>query len=240
MRTLFISDLHLQEQRPEITRAFFAFIDQKALEADALYILGDFFEVWVGDDGTTSFQDEIIEKLNFLSQHCQLFFMHGNRDFLVGSGFAERANISILEEPTLIQLNNENCLLLHGDSLCTQDHEYIKFRTMVRASQWQQAFLAKPLTERQAIARQLRETSKSETANKDTYITDVTQTAVDAILINHNCLTMIHGHTHRPDHHVFDLTGNTAHRWVLGDWSDTGWYIEATEKQGILLHRFIP
>lgn len=239
MNTLFISDLHLQKQRPEITRAFFSFLDQKASKADSLYILGDFFEVWVGDDGTTAFEDDIIDRLKRLSKQCEIFFIHGNRDFLIGNQFAAQSKVTLLPDPTLITLNNETYLILHGDSLCTEDHEYMKFRKMVRDQGWQQEFLSKPLFERNAIARQLRETSKSETANKDIAITDVTQSEVDGMMLDHHCLKMIHGHTHRPAHHQFQLADGNADRWVLGDWCDTGWYIEATDA-GVTLKQFKP
>ena len=150
MTTLFISDLHLQKERPEITRAFFQFLDKKASTATALYILGDFFEVWIGDDGMSEFEEEIVNALKNLSSHCQIFFIHGNRDFLIGSQFSDLANISILNEPSVISVAGKPCLILHGDSLCTEDVEYMKFRQMVRAPEWQSVFLAKPIEERRA------------------------------------------------------------------------------------------
>ncbi|MDX1696170.1 MAG: UDP-2,3-diacylglucosamine diphosphatase, partial [Ketobacteraceae bacterium] len=163
MTTLFISDLHLQEERPDITRAFFAFLHQKAAHASQLYILGDFLEVWIGDDAITPFQNDIIDALNQLSHTCAIYFMHGNRDFLIGDHFANRANLSLLNDPSVISLNGVSTLLTHGDFLCTADTAYMQFRAMVRDPQWQAAFLAKPLEERIAIARELRDKSQTET-----------------------------------------------------------------------------
>ena len=241
MTTLFISDLHLQEERPDITRAFFLFLEQKATEAQQLYILGDFFEVWVGDDGISPFHESIINKLLALSRTCEVFFLHGNRDFLVGEQFADLANLTLLDEPTTITLNSTQTLLLHGDSLCTEDHEYMAFRHTVRSPEWQKQFLDKPLTERIAIAKQLREQSHQQTSQKELYITDVTPTEVIKAMQTHQCPILIHGHTHRPaTHHVkTDINNKQGTRVVLGDWGETGWYIEAKEGD-IQLVEFTP
>lgn len=244
MTTLFISDLHLQEERPEITRAFFSFLQTHAIQADQLYILGDFFEVWIGDDGITPFQQDIIDALRRLSDSCDIFFMHGNRDFLIGDHFANLAHLTLLNEPTVISLNGTATLLLHGDSLCTADSAYMEFRAMVRNPDWQKEFLAKPLEERIMIARQLREQSRNETAGKDEYITDVTPAEVVRAMETNRCPLMIHGHTHRPDCHDVTLTGDQGKsvkgtRMVLGDWGETGWYIQADEN-GQTLREIIP
>lgn len=244
MTTLFISDLHLQEERPEITRAFFDFLRSRALDASQLYILGDFFEVWIGDDAISPYQSEIIAALRELSESCDIFFMHGNRDFLIGEHFANLAHATLLHEPTRITLNGNPTLLLHGDSLCTADHDYMQFRAMVRTPAWQATFLEKPLSERIAIARQLREKSQTETADKEEYITDVTPDEVTNTMQEHQCSLMIHGHTHRPGCHELglkDAEGKTvaAKRMVLGDWGKTGWYIQADES-GPQLREFVP
>lgn len=239
MTTLFISDLHLQEERPDITRAFFDFLSQKAANAHQLYILGDFFEVWIGDDGITPFQQRIIDALNRLSDHCELYFMHGNRDFLIGNHFAALSNATLLNDPTIISLQGTQTLLMHGDSLCTEDKDYMAFRNMVRDSAWQKEFLGKPITERQAIAQQLRQQSQEQTATKQEYITDVCQDEVVNTMIQNGCPLLIHGHTHRPARHKVQLGDLSGERIVLGDWGASGWYVSATQ-QGIELQEFHP
>ena len=164
--------------------------------------------------------------------------MHGNRDFLVGEAFARKAGLSLLAEPTIIQLNGSSTLLLHGDSLCKEDSEYVKFRSMVRSATWQDAFLSKPLDERTQIARELREKSKAETSNKAEYITDVTQSEVEKTLLDNQCALLIHGHTHRPAQHTFKVGGAEFKRMVLGDWDENGWFIESS-RSGMELKRFI-
>lgn len=239
MSVLFISDLHLDEKRPEITRAFFQFLSEKAPNADQLYILGDFFEVWIGDDAISDFQKEVIDALSKLSEHCNIYFMHGNRDFLIGNLFADLSGVTILTEPTIISLAGVSTLLLHGDSLCTADSEYMQFREMVRNPDWQAMFLGKSLEERVAIAQQLRQKSKEQTSEKDEYITDVTPSEVVRVMEQANCSRMIHGHTHRPDTHNLSVGGESAQRIVLGDWGETGWYIEANA-EGVSLKEYTP
>lgn len=229
MTTLFISDLHLDEKRPDITRAFFKFLKDKAESAERLYILGDFFEVWIGDDAVSEFQNTIIQALHELSDTCEIFFIHGNRDFLIGESFAVKAGCTLLPEPTTITLNGITTTIMHGDSLCIEDVEYMKFRTMVRNPEWQAMFLSKPLQERIAIAQQLRDQSKEQTASKEDYITDVTQSEVEKALIENKSSLLIHGHTHRPNRHPIELSTGKAERLVLGDWGETGWYIEVNE-----------
>src|SRR5690606_27290564 len=149
MQVLLISDLHLEEERPDISRAFFRFLQEQAQHADALYILGDFFEVWVGDDERRPLQVQVIEALRALSDRgIQVYFLHGNRDFLIGQQFAEEAGVQLLDDPTLVELGGQPTLLMHGDTLCTRDTEYAKFRAMVRNPQWQTMMLKRPLVER--------------------------------------------------------------------------------------------
>lgn len=224
MTTLFISDLHLTAARPAITQLFLDFLAGEARRAQALYILGDFFEYWIGDDAVEQAEYQpIIKALHAVwSAGTPIFLMHGNRDFLFGERFARASGCRLIADPTRIDLYGTPTLLMHGDTLCTDDVEYLAFRAMARSERWQQEFLAKPLAERDAIARNYREESRRSTAQKAPEIMDVTQAAVVATLRQHGVRHLIHGHTHRPAEHVFDLDGATAHRIVLGDWYEEG------------------
>ena len=224
---LFISDLHLAPERPEITQAFFRFLDTTAKGADALYILGDFFNAWLGDDDDTPEFAEVKTKLAAFSQQTPTFFMHGNRDFLIAQTFAKATGVTLLDEPTVIDINNTPTLLIHGDSLCTQDQEYMAFRQMVRSREWQQMVLANPLDERKALAKQLRDTSQSMNSLKADDIMDVTPEEVVKLMAEHNVTRLIHGHTHRPARHNLVVNKKAAERIVLGDWEQQAWYIVA-------------
>jgi len=226
----FISDLHLAPERPEITQAFFRFLETTASDASELYILGDFFDAWLGDDDDTPLVAEIITQLAAFAQHTPTFFMHGNRDFLVGEQFAKQAGVTLLPEPTIIDINNTPTLLIHGDSLCTQDEEYMAFRQMVRNTQWQQMVLAKPLEERKALAKQIRATSQSMNSLKADDIMDVTPSEVIKLMEDHNVTQLIHGHTHRPARHPLSLNKQAGERIVLGDWHTQGWYLQANSE----------
>ncbi len=231
MTTLFISDLHLQPEREDITQAFEAFMATIATEADALYILGDFFEVWLGDDDDSGFNQRIINTLlNFTQQGKILGLMAGNRDFLMGDKLAEACGATRLSELETLNLGDDaTTLILHGDSLCTRDQEYMAFRQMSRSPEWQANLLAKPLEERRAIARHLREQSKSMSSNKAADIMDVTQEEVEKLLCHYNSVRMIHGHTHRPKRHPVTLDNKPAERIVLGDWDTHAWWLHATD-----------
>lgn len=224
MTTLFISDLHLTAARPAITQLFLDFLAREARAAQALYILGDFFEYWIGDDAVEQAEYQpIIKALRALaSAGTAVFLMHGNRDFLFGERFARESGCRLLADPSRIDLYGTPVLLMHGDTLCTDDVEYLAFRAMTRAEQWQREFLARPMAERDAIARDYREESRRSTAEKAPEIMDVTQAAVVAMLRDHGVRHLIHGHTHRPGDHVFDLDGAPARRIVLGDWYEQG------------------
>lgn len=224
---LFISDLHLAPERPEITQAFFDFLDTTAQGADALYILGDFFNAWLGDDDDTPEFLDIKAKLAAFSQATPTYFMHGNRDFLVGEQFAHATGMNLLPEPYLISLNQTPTLLVHGDSLCTKDQEYMAFRQMVRNQDWQQMVLAKPLEERKALAKQLRDTSQSMNSLKADDIMDVTPEEVVKLMAEQRVTRLIHGHTHRPARHHLTVDNQQAERIVLGDWESKGWYVKA-------------
>lgn len=228
MSTVFISDLHLEERRPEITAAFHQFIDGPAKDAEALYILGDFFEAWIGDDERTELQNEVAATLQRLTAGgVRLYLMHGNRDFLLGPDFCGRVGGILLDDPTVIDLYGEPTLLMHGDSLCTADVEYQKFRQNMRNPEWQGAFLKRPLADRQLVARQLRQISMAKNQGKQESIMDVTPEEVARQMQAHKVQQLIHGHTHRPAVHSLALEGKTARRIVLGDWDKAAWYVHA-------------
>jgi len=221
---LFISDLHLSPERPRTVSRFHRFITDIASQSGALYILGDFFDAWVGDDDLpTPFNADIVSALKRLSEHqVSVFFMAGNRDFLVGEAFAHAAGLSLLRDPVSIDLFGVPTLLAHGDALCTDDLIYQQFRQQMRAPAWQQAILARPIEERHALARSLREQSDRAKAGKKPEIMDVNAEAVAAAFRAHQVTRLIHGHTHRPAHHRLDLDGVARERWVLPDWYDEG------------------
>jgi UDP-2,3-diacylglucosamine hydrolase len=230
MTTLFISDLHLDAERPEITRLFGAFIDGEARQAEAVYILGDLFEAWVGDDDPSETGAFVAAKLRALSDRgVRVFFQHGNRDFLVGRDFAQRAGLQLLPENAVIVLNGEPVLLMHGDTLCTGDAAYQAFRAQTRQPAWQQQFLVQPLPTRLAFAAKAREASqqrqgemkRDDRAQFET-VTDVAPDAVIATLSQYGISTLIHGHTHRPAIHELKIGGRSCRRIVLGDWYTQG------------------
>ena len=226
MSTLFISDLHLDESRPHITKAFLRFLFNQAANADALYILGDLFEIWIGDDDDSAFVAHIKEALQrYRESGVPTYFIHGNRDFLIGEQFAEDTGITLLDDTTVVDLYDESVLLTHGDSLCTLDLEYMAFRKQVRDPQWQAQVLSQPLPVRRALAADLRQKTQSMSAMKAADITDVTPDEVVALMQSENVTKLIHGHTHRPDRHSVRLEQVTGERVVLGDWEEQGWYL---------------
>lgn len=222
--TLFISDLHLCDQRPAITRLFLGFLAGEARRAEALYILGDLFEFWVGDDttGRDEFRQVIDGLAGLTRAGVPLHVMYGNRDFLMRKRFEEITGGRLIPDPLRIELHGEPTLLMHGDLLCTADTDYMKFRAMVRDPAWQGDFLAKSLAERNAIFNNYREISKATTTKKPPEIMDVAQLTVENVMRQHNVRRLIHGHTHRPGEHVFTLDGAPARRMVLGAWYEQG------------------
>ena len=219
MTTLFISDLHLDAERPHIVDLFVELLEGEARSARALYILGDLFESWIGDDDDAALAARVAQATRALRDAgVPVYFMHGNRDFLLGADYAARAGMTLLADPSVVELGGERVLLMHGDTLCTDDVEYLKFRALVRDPRWQQQFLARPLEERRAFAAQARGESRKHTSSAKAEIMDVNQAAVEAALRRHGVRKLIHGHTHRPATHRFDLDGQTAERVVLGDW----------------------
>jgi UDP-2,3-diacylglucosamine hydrolase len=223
MTTLFISDLHLEAARPEIAVQFLEFLEQEAAGAEALYILGDLFESWIGDDDPNPHYAEMKRAIRTVADGgVPVLFMHGNRDFLIGERFAGETGVQLLPDPCKVNLYDQEVLLSHGDALCTDDFRYQEVRTVTRNPGWQAMMLKKPLAERQAIARQARADSMAHGGSLDPQISDVTQGAVEQLLKSHDVTTLLHGHTHRPAVHRFLLDGEPATRIVLGDWYEQG------------------
>lgn len=228
MTALFISDLHLCPTRPAVSRLFLDFLRGPARGAGELYILGDLFEYWAGDDDLDDpFVAGICEAIAALTDAgVPTFFMRGNRDFLAGDGFARRSGVTLLDDPTLRRIEGAPTLLMHGDTLCTDDTDYQQFRSMVRSPQWQQQFLARPLLERKHMIEELRRRSEAAKSIKAEAIMDASEDAVAAALRAHSYPRLIHGHTHRPARHVQEADGHRCERWVLADWYDRGSYLE--------------
>lgn len=225
---LFISDLHLCDSRPHITQAFIQFLQKTASHAQALYILGDLFEYWAGDDAIAiGTQKASIQALKHLgTSGVPVFFMHGNRDFLIAAGFESATGLKILNDPSLLTLFGKSVLLSHGDALCTDDTAYQQFRQEVRSDAWQSQFLSHPLTKRIAYIEQLRAKSEQEKSTKSMQIMDVNPAAVEDLLHAFDYPPLfIHGHTHRPKKHIHTADGKLCERWVLGDWYEQGSYL---------------
>lgn len=226
MAHYFISDLHLKAERLDIILAFFDFLKEKAPKADAIYILGDFFEYWIGDDVQNSAITLIKKALRKASAHTNLYFIHGNRDFLLGQAFCQDVGMILLPEQHTIKIGHDTILLLHGDELCTRDLDYMTFREKVRDKDFQQEFLSHSIPERINIAMQAREESKKDQKTKSTEIMDVTPEEVIKAFSQHNCDFMLHGHTHRPAVHDLSVEGTPKQRIVLGDWDTLVWYVK--------------
>ena len=232
MTDLFISDLHLDQQRPGITQLFLDFLDSRARYAQRLFILGDLFESWVGDDHHDGLSDRVATGLKQLSdQGTKLSFIHGNRDFLLGKQYARRCGMELLVDPSVIHIDQQATLLCHGDTLCIDDLDYQAFRQQVRDPQWQEQFLSKPLSERLEFARQARERSATHTATAPEAIMDVNKTAVAKLMHANGVKLLIHGHTHRPAIHQLEIESGSARRIVLGDWYEKGSVLVARHAQ---------
>lgn len=211
--------------------AFRLFMESRAGQAQALYILGDFFNIWIGDDDTDDFGRQVGDVLAaFTASGSALYLMHGNRDFLLGEAFCRRAGATLIQEPTVVHCFGQDYLLMHGDALCTKDTDYMAFRAMVRDAQWQRDFLAKPLAERRAFADKARAGSKAMASNKAEDIMDVSPDEVIRQMSALGQKTLIHGHTHRPAVHDLSVDGAPARRIVLGDWDSHGWYLEISAR----------
>ncbi len=227
--TLFISDLHLAADRPDITQQFLSFMRDSAPHAEALYILGDLFEIWLGDDAITPEHEVVIKAIRSISDRgIAVYFMHGNRDFLIGNDFATACGCEILNDPCVIDLYGTPTLLTHGDLLCTDDDDYQKFRAYIRNPQTIEQLMALSIEQRITKGKEYRMASQDANKEKSMEIMDVNQNAVKKILREHNVEQMIHGHTHRPNVHTIDLDGKVAQRIVLGDWYEQGSQIYAS------------
>jgi UDP-2,3-diacylglucosamine hydrolase len=224
MTTLFISDLHLDTGQTALWDQCLDFLRTEASQADALYILGDLFEAWVGDDDSGAEKHRVINALHVLTRDRQVpcYFMRGNRDFLAGDVFAAHSGCTLLDDPTVVEIYGQPVLLMHGDTLCTDDVDYQEFRALVRDPMWQQNFLAMSLEHRQAMARKARDASRTQTAGKSNEIMDVNQESVVEAMKTHKVRTLIHGHTHRPGIHEFQIGNTKVRRIVLGDWRERG------------------
>ena len=237
--SLFISDLHLAPERPEIIKLFTRFADEVAKDADNLFILGDFLEYWIGDDDPAEGLDDVISALQRLhDSNTRVYMMHGNRDFLIGKKFAKRCGFTLTGDPYPININSQTALLMHGDLLCSDDIAYQNFRRKVRNPVIMTLFKALPLSVRNTIARSLRETSSKETAKKSEYIMDVNQQTVENTMRQFNTSLLIHGHTHRPGIHEFMLDNMPARRIVLGDWYKHGNYLRLNDNNEFELVQF--
>jgi UDP-2,3-diacylglucosamine hydrolase len=225
MAYCFISDLHLQESRPDITKAFLGFLENTAYKAERLYILGDLFEAWIGDDDQNNLISEIRAALLKTNKTTKIFFLHGNRDFLIGTEFASSSGLEILNDPTIEEMFGNRVLLMHGDLLCIEDHDYQAFRKTSRDAKWQDEFLNKSIEERREIAHKLRTISKEATGIKKEEIMDVSATEVIRTMEESAVNLLIHGHTHRPKSHKITVNDKPAERIVLGDWDAYGWYL---------------
>jgi UDP-2,3-diacylglucosamine hydrolase len=220
----FVSDLHLRAERPDLTDRFARFLaDTAAKNVEALFILGDLFEYWIGDDDLADpFNAQVCTLLRGLAdQGTQIFFIAGNRDFLIGEIFAAAAGITLLAEIEKIGAGDTATLLMHGDTVCTDDLPYQEFRSMVRSPNWQRTFLARPLSERRADVENLRRRSAEAMQDKTAAIMDANNVTIREALTAHGCTRLIHGHTHRPGYEVIRLESARAERWTLSDW-DTG------------------
>jgi UDP-2,3-diacylglucosamine hydrolase len=232
LSTLFVSDLHLNAQQPSITAQFVEFLANQTPGADALYILGDLFEYWAGDDDLDdALNREVVAALARASRNMKLYFLHGNRDFLIGAGFADASGAQLLEDPVLVDLYGAPTLLMHGDTLCTDDVRYQAFRKQVRDPDWQAEFRAKPLAQRKAMIEDLRKMSAQEKDTKSAAIMDVNLGAVVTALRTHGYPRLIHGHTHRPAHHSHEVDGKLCERWVLPDWDARAGYLRVSDSR---------
>ena len=226
MARLFVSDVHLDAFAPQATEQFLHFLSLEAASAEALYILGDLFEAWIGDDDEEPGNERICQALRALTARgVACFALHGNRDFLLGAGFSERSGCRLLPDPVIVQLDAERVLLTHGDALCTDDHPYQELRSIVREKSWQQRFLALPRAHRELLANELRAGSRRHISRTVPYIMDVNAQAVTMAFRATGVRRMVHGHTHRPGVHELEIDGEPAQRIVLGAWYEQGSYL---------------
>lgn len=240
MTTFFVSDLHLDASMPHTLDSFGRLLTERIGGGDELFILGDLFEVWIGDDDDAPLARSLVGMLRSATVRMKIAFLHGNRDFLVGRGFAAETGVTLLSDPTLIERYGRRLLLSHGDAWCTRDVEYQTVRGLFRSTAWQNGWLEKPLTERREMARELRARSRMANANKAENIMDVTESEVAAAALAQRADLVIHGHTHRPAIHAACSASGirpNAQRYVLGDWDRCGW-LARLDESGLTLERF--
>ncbi|MEW6993105.1 UDP-2,3-diacylglucosamine diphosphatase [Colwelliaceae bacterium MEBiC 14330] len=236
--TYFIADLHLCENRPDISACFLRFLKNDAIEAEKLYILGDLFEAWVGDDDDSPYLSTIAKALSNLAQSgTKIFYIHGNRDFLLGKHYAKQARMELLQEVETIDLYGKHVVIMHGDTLCTRDIAYQAFRKKSRSWWWQTMVKSLPLSIRKKMAANYRKRSAAATAMKSQEIMDVTNEEVNHCLEQYHSQLLIHGHTHRPAIHEFIVNGKAAQRIVLGDWYEQGAWLKVTPDSIELLNQ---
>lgn len=232
MATLFIADLHLQTEEPAITAGFLRFLRGEARQADALYILGDLFEAWIGDDDPNPLHREIASAIKSLvNAGVPCYFIHGNRDFLLGKRFARESGMQLLAEEKVLDLYGRRVLIMHGDTLCTDDPGYLAFRRKVHTPWIQRLFLTLPLFIRSRIAQKMRAGSQAANSSKSMDIMDVNPQAVVDVMEKHHVQWLIHGHTHRPDVHTLHANGDTAYRVVLGAWHSHGSMVKVSPEE---------
>jgi UDP-2,3-diacylglucosamine hydrolase len=223
LTTLFISDLHLDPSRPAVIGGFLDWLNQQAGRAEALYILGDLFEAWIGDDDPEPLWQQVIQTISACTRAgTPVWLMHGNRDFLIGERFQHESGCQLIDDPTVIDLYGRRTLLMHGDLLCSDDQDYQQIRRTVRDPAWQQSVLAKPLQERRTLARQMRAESRQSMPGKSRDIMDVNPDTVTQFMTQYQTDLMIHGHTHRPGIHHLEYKQHRLTRVVLGDWYEQG------------------
>jgi len=236
---LFISDLHLAPERPDIIQLFIEFLNKQASQAESLYILGDLVEYWLGDDDNALGLSQAFDAMKQLADNgLKIFLMHGNRDFLMGEKLAARCGCTLIHEPYIASFDNIPVLLLHGDILCTDDLRYQELRLMLRNPAWQADFLSKSLAEREQMALALRKQSQEETQLKSSDIMDVNAEAVNQAFTHNNVPLMIHGHTHRPAVHQLQVDDQPVQRIVLGDWYSQGSVLDFNSPSDFKLNSF--
>ena len=232
----FISDLHLDKTRPEVNKYFISYLDNINKDVTDLYILGDLFDYWVGDDDPMDGLNEIRASISQLWVKINVWYMHGNRDFLISKKICSNLNMRLLEDPTVITKNGQRLLLLHGDTLCTDDKEYQKFRSLVRSDEWQKQMLSKSLEERLSLAENLRKKSIDANAQKKESIMDVNINEVDTLIESYKPNIIVHGHTHRPNIHRHNLNQEYIYRYVLGDWYNR-FFILSLKNKGFIISK---
>ena len=236
MATLFVSDLHLDNTRPEVIKYFLNYLKSLNSDIESLYILGDFVEYWVGDDDPAEGLTDLFAEIRRRSKMHDIYFMHGNRDFMMSEDFCKKLGMKLIPDPSIISLYGRKVLLMHGDTLCIDDHAYQDFRKLVRSDSWQKEVLKKSLEERIMLAKELRQKSLKETGTKKEIIMDVNENEVNKTFLKYNVNLIIHGHTHRPNIHTLNFDDHEYKRIVLGDWYNNSFILRYT-KDKILIEK---